>query len=262
MPAVARRPAGRHREGPQRDDPPHRARHPAHRGASYAGLGFGYGYAFAQDNICPIAEDYVTVNAERSRFFGPDGSYQQRGNGFGANNLNSDFFYKQIIDAHTIEALLAKPPPFGPVPEVKQVVRGYVAGYNRYLADVGGSNGVPDKTCRGKPWVRPITEVDAYRRFYQLDAAREPDVAIDGIGGAQPPDAGLRCRGPARPLDQPRPRRSSTSGCRSTRSARTPWPSAGPARATTSTACCSATRTSRGSAPSASTRRTSRSRAS
>src|SRR4051812_35482731 len=66
---------------------------------SYTGAGFGYGYAFAQDNICPIAEDYVTVRAERSRFFGPDGEYAQRGNGFGANNLNSDFFYKQIIDA-------------------------------------------------------------------------------------------------------------------------------------------------------------------
>src|ERR1700712_217939 len=86
---------------------------------SYAGIGFGYGYAFAQDNICPIAEDYVTVSAERSRWFGPGGSYQQRGNGFGANNLNSDFFYKQIIGAHTIESLLAKPPPLGPMPELK-----------------------------------------------------------------------------------------------------------------------------------------------
>src|SRR4051794_5908245 len=56
----------------------------------YSGAGFGYGYAFAEDNICPIAEDYVTVRAERSQFFGPDGNYQQRGNGYGAHNLNSD----------------------------------------------------------------------------------------------------------------------------------------------------------------------------
>ena len=66
---------------------------------SFRGIGFGYGYAFAQDNICPIAEAYVTVNAQRSRFFGPDGSYLQRGNGFRANNLNSDFFWQQIIDS-------------------------------------------------------------------------------------------------------------------------------------------------------------------
>jgi acyl-homoserine-lactone acylase len=157
----------------------------------YGGIGFGYGYAFAQDNICTIAQDYVTVRGERSRFFGPDDSYQQRGNGFGAKNLNSDFFYKQIIDAKTVESLLAKPPPLGPEPELKQGVRGYVAGYNRYLKDVGGTNGVPDKTCRGKPWVRPITVADAYLRFYQLVLLASQSVAIDGIGSAAPPTPGL-----------------------------------------------------------------------
>jgi acyl-homoserine-lactone acylase len=158
---------------------------------SYGGIGFGYGYAFAQDNICPIAEDYVTVRGERSRFFGPGGSYQQRGNGFSANNLNSDFFYKRIIDTKTIESLLAKPPPLGPEPELKAGVRGYVAGYNRYLREVGGTNGVPDKSCRGKPWVRPITVADAYRRFYQLVLLASQSVAIDGIGSAAPPTPGL-----------------------------------------------------------------------
>src|SRR6185503_14960841 len=33
-------------------------------------LAAGWAYAFAQDNLCTIAEEYVTVNAERSRFFG------------------------------------------------------------------------------------------------------------------------------------------------------------------------------------------------
>jgi acyl-homoserine-lactone acylase len=154
---------------------------------TFGGVAFGYGYAFAQDNICPIAEDYVTVSAERSRWFGPDGSYDMRGNGFTANNLNSDFFFKQIIDARTIENLLAKPPPNGPLPEIKQGVRGYVAGYNKYLSDVGGTKGITDPACKGKPWVRPITVQDAYRRFYQLTLLASQDVAIDGIGEAQPP---------------------------------------------------------------------------
>src|SRR5215213_47622 len=78
----------------------------------YRGIGFGYGYAFAQDDICPIAEQYVTVNGQRSRFFGPDGSYVLRGNGFEANNLNSDFFWQQIIDSQVVEKLLARKPPF------------------------------------------------------------------------------------------------------------------------------------------------------
>ena len=35
--------------------------------------------------------------------------------------------------------------------------------------------------------MRPITEMDAYRRFYQLGLIASQGVAIDGIGGAQPP---------------------------------------------------------------------------
>src|SRR5205823_11748312 len=29
--------------------------------SSWEGIGYGYGYAFAQDDICPMADDYVTV---------------------------------------------------------------------------------------------------------------------------------------------------------------------------------------------------------
>src|SRR2546421_66608 len=111
-------------------------------GGNFADIGFGYGYAIAQDNICELAETYVTVRGERSRYsgdgvqgtFGPDGSYLQRGNGFSAGNLDSDFFYQRIIDDHTVEKLLAQPPPDGPVDEIREGVRGYVAGYNKYLA--------------------------------------------------------------------------------------------------------------------------------
>ena len=39
---------------------------------NFESLGFGYGYAFAEDNICTIADSYVTTSAQRSRFFGPD----------------------------------------------------------------------------------------------------------------------------------------------------------------------------------------------
>src|SRR5688500_17827948 len=38
--------------------------------ADFAGMGFGYGYAIAEDNICTLAETYVTVRAERSRYEG------------------------------------------------------------------------------------------------------------------------------------------------------------------------------------------------
>ena len=63
-----------------------------------------------------IADTYVTVRGERSKFFGPDAGYSFRGNGTTANNLNSDFFFKQIIAQGTIEKLVAQKPPLGPVP--------------------------------------------------------------------------------------------------------------------------------------------------
>jgi acyl-homoserine-lactone acylase len=155
-------------------------------GQSFADIGYGYGYAFAQDNICEIAETYVTVDAQRSRYFGPDGSYVQRGNGFSANNLNSDFFFQRIIDNHTVENLLNRPPPDGPVQQIRDGVSGYVAGYNKYLADTGVQN-ISDPRCRGAAWVKPITEIEAYRRFYQLALLASSTVAIDGIAGEKTP---------------------------------------------------------------------------
>ena len=39
--------------------------------------------------------------------------------------------------------------PNGPRPEVRELVRGYAAGYNRYLRETGVGN-LPDPACRGK----------------------------------------------------------------------------------------------------------------
>lgn len=51
------------------------------------GLGYGIGYAYAQDNLCLLANEVVTVNGERSRFFGPQAlTLEQR------ENLASDVF--------------------------------------------------------------------------------------------------------------------------------------------------------------------------
>jgi acyl-homoserine-lactone acylase len=156
------------------------------RARDFPSLGYGYGFAAAQDNICVLADTYVTVRAERSRFFGPDAGYPFRSNGTNPNNLNSDFFYRRIIDQKTVERLIAEPPPAGPAAEIKQAVTGFVAGYNEYLRRTGVDH-IPDAACRGKEWVRPIEEIDAYRRFYQLALLASSGVAIDGIGGAQPP---------------------------------------------------------------------------
>ncbi|MCU1595813.1 MAG: hypothetical protein JWO12_3205, partial [Frankiales bacterium] len=149
----------------------------------YGSLGYGYGYAIAKDNICVLADTYTTVRGQRSKFFGPSAGYVFRGNGASVNNLSSDFFFQQIIDDKRVEKLLAQKGIGAPKPEIRQTVRGYVAGYNRWLR----THAITDPACKGKPWVTPIKEIDAYRRFYQLALLASSGVAIDGIGGATPP---------------------------------------------------------------------------
>lgn len=152
----------------------------------YASLGYGYATALAQDTLCTLAESYVTVNGERSRWFGPDKGYPIRGNGSTANNLNSDLFYQRIKDRGTVERLVAQEPPVGMKPEIRRAIEGYVAGYNAHLREIGGRDGVDDPTCRGEEWVRPITTMDVFRRFHSLAILASSGVAIDGIAAARP----------------------------------------------------------------------------
>src|SRR3954447_9904311 len=171
----------------------------------FGSLGYGYGYAFAQDNLCTMAADYVTVEGQRSRWFGPDKSYTMQGNSVTVSKLDSDIFWTEVRQSHIIDGLLAKPQPFGPKPAVKHAVRGYVAGYNRWLNDVGGPDGVKDPACHGQAWVHPITVRDAYLRFYQLVLLAGQDVVMPGIAEAEPP--GPDNPAPATALD---PRKAAT----------------------------------------------------
>jgi acyl-homoserine-lactone acylase len=155
------------------------------RAKTWQGIGFGFAYAFAEDNICTIADSYVTVSAERSKYFGPDETWTFSGNGAVNKNIDSDFFYERINQSGIIEDLISRKPPEGPLPELKKVVHGYVAGYNAYLRDTGVDH-IPDARCRGADWVRPITELDVYRRFHQLGDLASSGAAITGIGAAAP----------------------------------------------------------------------------
>ena len=154
--------------------------------SDFNGIGIGYGYAFAEDNICEMADTYLTVRGQRSRYFDPNATYSSRGNGGTFKNIDSDFFFQRAIDTKIVERLMSNPPPEGPTQEVKDAVRGYVKGYNRYLKEVG-VNGINDPRCKGQPWVTPITELDAYRRFWQLGILASQGVAVDGIAAATPP---------------------------------------------------------------------------
>ncbi|MGW1184877.1 penicillin acylase family protein [Streptomyces drozdowiczii] len=151
-------------------------------GKDYADLGFGNGWAQAADQVCVLADGFVTLRGERSRWFGPDaapdGSLSSA-----SKNLASDLYFRGVRDDRTVEKLLRTPEPAGPSRAVKELQRGWAAGYNAWLAQ----NRITDPACRGARWVRPVTAVDVAARSYALSVLGGQGRAVDGITAARPP---------------------------------------------------------------------------
>lgn len=164
--------------------------------SDWEGLGTGYGYAAAKDNICTLAQTYLMVNAQLSRYLGPDGRASPGEHQNTTTNLNSDIYFQRINDNRVVERLLDQPAPNGPEPEVKEAIRGYVQGYNRYLAETGVGS-ITDPACRGAAWVRPITELDVYRHAHAEIIMGTADALLDGEVNAVPPGASASAKAPA-----------------------------------------------------------------
>lgn len=152
--------------------------------ADVKNVGFGIGYAQAKEVICDIAQRNITVNGERSLYFGadnlvPDGPSRP-------TNLDSDFFWQRVKDAAIVRKEMAAPVPVGPGPELRALVQGFVAGYNKYIVDVGVAN-IPDKRCRGAEWVRSLTEEDVYLRAMHWNLFRSGVSMITQLAAATPP---------------------------------------------------------------------------
>jgi acyl-homoserine-lactone acylase len=158
---------------------------------TYRDLGYGAGYAYAQDNLCALADNVLTVSGERSRWFGPDASAPD-----GVGNLDSDVYYAALGETGIVESILARPHPLGPSPQARDLMRGYAAGVDAYLADQGVAN-LPDPTCRGAGWVQPITELDLWRRAYHIAGLQGASAFRAQIATAAPPDAGPAPTAPA-----------------------------------------------------------------
>ncbi|MGX1372180.1 acyl-homoserine-lactone acylase [Streptomyces canus] len=176
-----------------------RQHHPSHGGLSatiryteygiphilaknYADLGFGTGWAQAADQVCALADGFVTVRGERSRYFGAD-AVADSALSSATKNVSSDLYFRGVREAGTVGKLMATPAPRGPSHEVKDLMRGFAAGYNAWLA----KNRVTDPACRGADWVRPVSVRDVAARTYALAVLGGQGRAVDGITAAQPP---------------------------------------------------------------------------
>ncbi|HSW14905.1 MAG TPA: penicillin acylase family protein [Solimonas sp.] len=158
----------------------------------FGGLGYGYGYAFAEDNLCVMQQDFVTVRGERARYFGRDGSYTIVPNGVTADNVTSDFYWKSTATDAAIAPARDKT-----LADYRNVTRGFVAGYNRYVRELrrGGHAG-RHAACRSADWLFEIEENDMYRRFYRLALIASGSVWIKEVAGAQPPPLALPAAAP------------------------------------------------------------------
>ncbi|WP_372351656.1 penicillin acylase family protein [Streptomyces sp. KL116D] len=150
----------------------------------YANLGFGTGWAQAADQVCTLADGFVTVRGERSRYFGadgaPDGSLSSA-----TKNLSSDLYFRGVRESRTVEKLLATPAPAGPSDDAEDAMRGWAAGYNAWLKQ----NRITDPACKGAAWVRPVTSLDVAARGFAISVLGGQGRGIDGITAAQPPTA-------------------------------------------------------------------------
>jgi acyl-homoserine-lactone acylase len=141
-------------------------------------LAYGVAYAHAQDNVCQTAQQLVTARGERSLHFG--GSAQALLGRRMLPNEQIDLFIAAHMDDPRLAGAWAAASA-----EAQAMSRGYVAGYNRFLADHAGK--LP-AACNGAAWVQPMTLAHYFR-------LQEISLVQAGIGALA--DAMLAARPPA-----------------------------------------------------------------
>lgn len=136
-------------------------------------VGFGQGYACAGDHLPTIADQVLKVRSERSASFGA---------GPGDRHLHSDLGYLALgVRAHAAHLVATQPP------EIVEVVTGYAAGINAWLAE-HGTDGLP-AWCAGAAWVRPVDALDLFSTYVDLALIASGRNLAEYVGSAVPPGA-------------------------------------------------------------------------
>ncbi len=139
-------------------------------------LAFGQGYEFAKDYLCVLADQIIKVRSERALYFGP---------GEDDYNIDSDFVYKAFRVYEYAQAGYPELPQ-----ESKDIISGYVAGYNKLIED-SGKAGFPFE-CRNAEWIRPIDEIDLLAYYMNLSIFGSGRQLVDMILAASPEDNGAK----------------------------------------------------------------------
>lgn len=132
-------------------------------------VGYGQGYAFAQDNACTLLDQIIKVRGERARYLGagPDGVH-----------VATDFAHRALELTRRAEQSWPRERE-----DVRELVSGYVAGFNHFLS-LPLAQRLP---CAGQEWVQPITEVDLTAYHRSLALLLSGNRLLGAIAAAQPP---------------------------------------------------------------------------
>jgi acyl-homoserine-lactone acylase len=148
------------------------------RAKDFRSLGYGEGYSYAQDNTCLFEDAIVTVRGERSQFFGSGGVSRYYSNGAVDPNPKSDAFWKWVQATGGEKGLSGQLRK-----NARRLYHGWADGFNAFLH----SHRFRDPTCKGQPWVRPITFEDLALRGLQIEIGASSGTFISDLYDAQPP---------------------------------------------------------------------------
>ena len=73
-------------------------------GRNFTALGYGEGYAFAQDNLCTFANDIVTLEGERSKYLRAQREAVNYSAGTTSTNLESDLYWRYVKASGIVQA--------------------------------------------------------------------------------------------------------------------------------------------------------------
>jgi len=157
----------------------------------FKGAGYGAGYAFVEGNLCLFADTVVTLNGERSKYFGADETYMPPfvlfNNNGPVNNLKSDAYFKYNYTDEKIAYVKQ-----GASQDVHDLLAGFAAGYNRHLGEMRQAaieNNEVAPACVNEPWVRDLTVDDVFRRAQNINILETSDLFRTAIPSAVPPKA-------------------------------------------------------------------------
>ncbi|VVE06594.1 Acyl-homoserine lactone acylase PvdQ [Pandoraea iniqua] len=149
----------------------------------WGSLGWGAAYVQAQDDLCTMAQAFVTYRGDRSRYFGAQGKQPTASTLGDLDNLDSDVFFRLVADNARLQAYRE-----AQTPQFRELVEGFAAGYNRYLQDWQRNKSTPSHAaCRSEPWVTAISPDDVYRRLFAANLAGGMARFAGRVASAMPP---------------------------------------------------------------------------